>query len=276
MDKALCYRPDCACGHRRSGCWLRSGHDKTQGKLEVQPTRIQAWISVTDGGYSSSSSSSSPATQNPTTAFPVGAYTFDTYLASVSTACTPNSNTWRCFPYATYSETGSGADTQFNWIIAPSEANASNYVISSSENPFALDFTNASLTLTDVGKATEAYQFSTAMQKIVVPNVTLTADGATTSCFYNHTTFSAVLYTKMGKTYPSSNTTTSSSGGTMPGTNGGYQSWPYAVQVTQVVDGGSSVPDCYEMNNGNTVAHVAIGTESATQSCNCVYENYGT
>lgn len=220
-------------------------------------------------------SSSSPApspSQGPAAKFPAGSYTFDTVLSSVSTGCTSNSNTWRCFPYSTYSETGSGADTQFNWIITTSETNSSEYLISSSTNPFALDFINATLSLTDNGTAREAYKFSINMQKIVVPNVTLTANDATTNCFYNQTIFSAVLYTKMAKTYPSTNST----GANPSGSSGKYVSWPYAVDVLQIADGGSSVPDCYQMVNGNTGAHVTIDTEPSSQSCECAYENYGT
>lgn len=62
----------------------------------------------------------------------------------------------------------------------------------------------------------------------------------------------------------------------MPGTGGGFPTWPYAVEVTQIADGGSSVPDCYQMMNGNVGAHVNIGTEASSQSCQCMYENYGT
>lgn len=111
------------------------------------------------------------------------------------------------------------------------------------------------------------------MQKIVIPSVALTSDGATTECFFNKTTFSAVLYTKMKRTYSSTNTT-ASSGSSALGTAGGYQAWPYAVEVRQVADGGSSVPDCYKMVNDEAGDHVTVGSEAASQTCQCIYENY--
>jgi hypothetical protein len=185
----------------------------------------------------------------------------------VSTACTPNSDTWRCYPYTTYAETGSGADTLFNWIITPTKENGTDYLISSTDNPFALDFDNATLSLTNQGQSSEAYRFSVNMQKTVIPNVTLTADGAATDCFYNGTIFSAVLYTKKEKTYPAQNTTT-------PSATGAYPPWPYAVEVQQAANGGAGVPDCYKMINGNPGEHVSIGNEPDSQTCQCVYQNY--
>ena len=187
----------------------------------------------------------------------------------MSTACTPNSDTWRCYPYTTYRESGSGADTTFNWIITPTPENATEYVISSSNNPFALDFDNASLSLIHQGQSSEAYTFSINMQKTVIPNVTLTADGASTDCFYNGTMFSAVLYTKKKKTYPAQNTT-------LPSGAGAYPPWPYAVEVQQLANGSVGVPDCYKMINGNTGTHVPIGTKPESETCQCQYQNYNT
>jgi len=194
---------------------------------------------------------STPSPQATTAPFPAGSYAFDTYLSTVSTSCTPNSNTWRCYPYVTYSEAGSGADATFNWIINPATESETDYVISSTN------------------ESSEAYTFSVNMHKTVIPNVTLTADGASTDCFYNGAIFSAVLYTKKEKTYPARNQTPQSAAGA-------YMPWPYAVEVQQVANGGAGVPDCYKMINGNTGEHVPIGTEPDTQTCECRYQNYGT
>jgi hypothetical protein len=214
-------------------------------------------------------STASPSPQATTAPFPAGSYAFDTYLSTVSTNCTPNSNTWRCYPYVTYSEAGSGADATFNWIITPATESETDYVISSTNDPFALDFSNATLSLTNIGQSSEAYRFSVNMRKTVIPNVTLTADGASTDCFYNGAIFSAVLYTKKAKTYPAQYQTPQSA-------TGAYTPWPYAVEVQQVANGGAGVPDCYKMINGNTGEHVPIGTEPDTQTCECRYQNYGT
>jgi hypothetical protein len=123
--------------------------------------------------------------------------------------------------------------------------------------------------LTNIGQSSEAYTFSVNMHKTVLPNVTLTADGASTDCFYNGAIFSAVLYTKKEKTYPVQEQTPQSAAGA-------YLPWPYAVEVQQVAKGGAGVPDCYKMINGNTGEHVSIGTEPDTQTCECRYQNYGT
>jgi len=109
------------------------------------------------------------------------------------------------------------------------------------------------------------------MQKIVIPNVTISSNGAATECFYNGNMFSGVLYTKMPKTYPSNTTFP------IPAPpSGAYQPWPYAVEVQQRASGGDGVPDCYQLMNGNTGAHVDVGTESSGKTCLCAYQNYGT
>jgi len=212
-----------------------------------------------------SPASPSPTPQAPAAAFPAGSYAFETYLSTVSTACTPNSNTWRCYPYTTYRETGSGADTTFNWIIAPTTENGTEYVISPSNNPSAF----TTLSMTNKGQSSEAYRFAINMPKMVTPNVTLTADGASTDCIYNGTIFSAVLYTRKEKTYPPYNSTS-------PSATAAYVPWPYAVEVQQVAKGGTGVPDCYKIVNGDTREHVPIGNEPDTQTCQCMYQNYDT
>ena len=206
---------------------------------------------------------------NNTQPFPAGSYSFETFLNVLSSNCTSNPSTWRCYPYETYNQSTTGADTIFNWIITPTADNSSNYLISTSNNPFALDFANVTLTLVDVGLNTEAYTFSTNMQKIVMPTAPLTADGAATDCFYNGTIFSGRLYTKMGKTYPFGNMTS-------PSGSNAYQPWPYAVEAQQQTAGGSGVPDCYEMFNGNPGNHIDVPTVSSSQDCLCQYQNYGT
>lgn len=169
----------------------------------------------------------------------------------------------------TYREANAGADTTFNWIITPTSANGTDYVISSTNNPFALDFSNATLSMTNSGQSSEAYRFSINMQKTVIPNVTLAADGASVDCFYNGTIFSAVLYTKKEKTYPTQNKTSSSP-------TEAYLPWPYAVEVQQMANGDTGVPDCYKIINGNIGEPVPIGTEPSTQTCQCMYQNYNT
>jgi hypothetical protein len=169
--------------------------------------------------------------------------------------------------------------TTFNWIITPTGLSNSNYVVSSSDNPFALTFTNATFQMIDTGLPTEAYTFSAPMDKVVMPRVALTDDDATTTCIYNGTTFEARLYTKMPKTYPSA----AESSDAMPSqvlpvnNNPTFKPWPHAVEVTQIINGGSNVPSCYKTVNGNLEDKVTKGltAQPPTTSCLCEYMNYG-
>lgn len=214
----------------------------------------------------------SPSTPTPSSTpppvFPAGSFSFETFLDTDVSDCTPNPSTWRCYPYQTYNQSQSGSATIFNWIITPAAINSSDYLISSTNNPFALEFTNATLKLESAGESTEAYTFQLDMQKVVVPSAPLTADGVTTNCFYNSTTFSATLYTKKASTYSITNGTSSSS-------SQAFKPWPYAVEVSQVADGGNGTPDCYEVVNGNIGQRVTVGTEPVSQQCVCSYQNYG-
>ncbi len=171
--------------------------------------------------------------------------------------------------------------TTFNWIISPTDDDLSgkdtsntSYIISSSDNPFALTFTNATLTLQQKGQEDEAYTFEVPMQKIVIPSAPLTADNSATECFYNNTQFSAQLYTKRAKTYPVQ--AGSASGNPDPDPTALFGEWPYAVEVQQFIEGGSGVPDCRKVVNGVAGEKVSIGIETITDSCECLYMNYGT
>jgi len=127
------------------------------------------------------------------------------------------------------------------------------------------------MTLVNPNTDNEAYTFTTPMQKIVIPAVPLTADGATTKCYFNTTRFEATLYTKKAKTYPP---------GSQSGSGNGiaklYGQWPYAVEAQEVIDAGSGVPDCYKVLNGKVGERVDVGTISGGGECQCVYMNFGT
>ena len=171
--------------------------------------------------------------------------------------------------------------TTFNWIISPTANDLSGkdtgnmtYIISSSDNPFALTFTNAILTLQQAGQDDEAYTFEVPMQKIVIPSAPLTADNAATECYYNNTQFSAKLYTKLAKSYPVQ--AGSASGNPDPDPSALFGEWPYAVEVQQFIDGGSGVPDCHKVVNGVAGEKVSVGTTNINDSCECLYMNYDT
>ena len=150
-------------------------------------------------------------------------------------------------------------------------------MISSSDNPFTVDFANATLSLNDAGTSQERYTFSIPLQKIVVPTTAITTDNAAASCYYNNTQFQASLYTRMPSSYnatqnpPTTGVTPSSTS-----TTDGFQAWPFAAEVAQTSEGGADVPACYEGVNGNNGNRITNGLEpqSSTDMCTCEYKNF--
>lgn len=209
----------------------------------------------------------SPSTSNDTATFPAGSWSLITFLDTVETDCTSNSATWQCYPYNTINQSSTLSMATFNWIIEPTENDSSAYMVSTTNNPFAIIFTNASLSLMNSGSNEEAYMFSISLDKTVIPTTAITSDGSTAECMYNGTTFTAHLYTKKSKTYPSDS---------LNSTDDFYQPWPFAVDISQSIAGGASVPDCYKTNNGILGDKVTLQTESSTSTCDCSWQNYGT
>jgi hypothetical protein len=220
---------------------------------------------------SSSDSSSNTTTWDPT-AFPAGSYAIETYLSSITTNCTSNPSTWRCYPYTTYAESTTSSAATFSWIITLNEpaTNPPSYTISSTDNPFSIVFSAMPLILLDSGLSTEHYSFVlTSMNKPVVPSSAITTTNIATTCYFNQTSLEARLYTKMAKTYPPSS---ESSSGTSSNSTTSFVPWPYAAYVDQMDAGGANVPQCYD-NSGNAAGDFAAETGG---ECSCLYQNYGT
>jgi hypothetical protein len=220
---------------------------------------------------SSSGSSSNTTTWDPT-AFPAGSYAIETYLSSVTTNCTSNPSTWRCYPYTTYAESPTLSAANFSWIITIDEpaTNPPSYTVSSTDNPFSILFSAIPLTLIDSGLSTEYYSFVLpSMNKPVIPSSAITTANIATTCYFNQTSLEARLYTKMAKTYPPSS---ESSSGTSSNSTASFAPWPYAAYVDQTDSGGVGVPQCFD-NNGNAVGSFAVETGG---ECSCLYQNYGT
>ena len=219
--------------------------------------------------------SSSPST-GP---FPAGSHTFTTFLDSTSTNCTSNSASWTCQPSVTYATSPSKAQATFNWIISATGPGASpSFTISSTDNPFAIDFSDATLSLIDQGSDQERYTFTTIVQKAVFPTFNV-------KCFYNETRFSANMYTKKPKSYPTNSTAATTSSAATPAaptdgagvpSGGAFANWNYAVDATQSIGGGVDVPACYSMNNGVMGNRITDGytVEPAGNFCSCAYKNY--
>ena len=231
----------------------------------------------------------SPASSSPVAVpngpFPVGSYTLTTFLDTVSTNCTSNAATWRCYPYSTYSQSQTGAMATFNWVITatdPKSSSPGNYSISSTNNPFALNFSNVPMQLLDLGLSSERYTFFVPMDKNVIPSTAITNDNSLATCYFNNATFRANLFTKMSKTYPlsssasSTTATPSPSAGDGTSASQGFQPWPYAVRVEEFIGGGNDVPSCYKVVNGNIGDRInnGISPKGAENVCSCLYKNY--
>jgi hypothetical protein len=160
----------------------------------------------------------------------------------------------------------------FNWIISNTSAasGASELLISSSSNPFAISFSNATLTLLDAGSANDHYAFSVQLDKYVQPPMSLDSSDSLDGCWFRGTTLSAALYTKKKPD--------SSVNATAAAVQTGWLSWPNAVEVNQTINGGNNVPACFQIEaNGNQGPQVTNGLSPQPQSdsCGCFYRNYG-
>ncbi|KAH7319171.1 hypothetical protein BKA65DRAFT_96090 [Rhexocercosporidium sp. MPI-PUGE-AT-0058] len=206
-----------------------------------------------------------PTDPNANARFPAGSYRFDTYLDTISTNCTSNPATWRCFPYFTYATSPTQATASFDWIISPSVG--SNYTISSTPNYFSIVFTNASLSLMNAGADDEHYFFQTMMDKPTRPVAQLGSENVASTCYFNSTTFQGYLYTKMPKTFFTNDTNSSID------TNTPFAAWPYAVKVEQVASAGSGTPTCLGPA-GQSLGDFSVA--DGTQLCDCLYLNTGT
>ncbi|KAF6226514.1 hypothetical protein HO133_009380 [Letharia lupina] len=218
-----------------------------------------------------SSSSATPAVPSSSSSpsagpFPIGSYTFITFLDTTSTNCTSNPESWKCEPSVTYATSPTNSQATFNWLISAANSSsdpASNLTISSTDNPFSIDFSNATLTLVDAGTDNERYTFTTTVEKSVFPSFNV-------KCDYNDTLFTADLYTSKPKSYPSNSTGATSSAAGAAG--GAFANWNYAVDATQSIGGGVDVPACYESNGDRVTSGYDV--MPAADFCSCAYKNY--
>jgi hypothetical protein len=237
-----------------------------------------------------------PDNSTPTQQFPLGQYSFVTTLRSQQTNCTSNPATWRCYPYTNLDPsnptTNATSQSTFNWIIrntsaiyatndTPSSTPSAggipaNLTLSSTNNPFALTFTNQSLTYhhssdDDDGNASSPpmLTFAFTLPKTVVPTSAIASDNSATQCFFNNTVLSGRIYLAAA----------SSSKGLSTEPAMGVDSpeqWPYSVEVLQSSVGGEGTPDCYKTVDGGLGERVTEGLEpiiTAGEECRCEYSN---
>ena len=181
--------------------------------------------------------------------------------------------------------TNASSLANFNWIIrntsssyatsvtatTSEEGVPANLTVSTSDDPFGLTFSDKALTYisSSTDGSSARYTFSYTMSKQVDPLIALTQDNAATTCFYNQTTFTGTLYLSQPRNYPPGNLAESTS-------LGGFQQWPYAVEVTQTAIGGTDVPNCYKTVDGILGDSITYGLEPqpSTSQCSCDYRNF--
>jgi hypothetical protein len=245
-----------------------------------------------------------PDNSTPTQQLPLGQYSFVTSLRSQQTNCTSNPATWRCYPYTTLDpsnpSTNTTSQSTFSWIISntsaiyatardapstPSSGIPANLTLSSTNNPFALTFTNQTLTYqsssSDDGNTSSPpmLTFAFTLPKTVVPTSAIASDNSATQCFFNSTVLSGRIYLAAAASSSSSSSSSSPEGlsSDSAADAGSLEQWPYGVEVLQSSAGGEGTPDCYKTVNGGLGERVTTeGLEPVTargEECRCVYSN---
>ncbi|KAK6219409.1 ATP-binding cassette long-chain fatty acid transporter pxa1 [Pestalotiopsis sp. IQ-011] len=213
--------------------------------------------------------------------FPAGSYAFQTALASTSTACTTNADTFRCFPYTTSNASAPGAEATFYWIISQSSSSYSSpqpeYVVSAAPNPFAARFVNVSAAVLDRGTASERLAFRLPLDLGVAAGALDPGDDSAATCWFNGTgvTLGATVWTRR-RAADFSSSSSSSSDDTVASSSSAssnFAPWPFAVQVERLAVAAPEVPTCVTAE-GRTLGQ--FGVAAGGGSCGCVYNNFGT
>jgi hypothetical protein len=133
--------------------------------------------------------------------FPVGTFSFVTFLDTMQSGCTANAATWTCPPSTDYYSDPQKALTVLNWEISGSPGS---YKISSKgqDATFGTMFQNEKLELLDSGKDTERFRFQLSRAKVVNMTGSIGDEKGDFTCDYGATNIGGALYTKMAKTYP--------------------------------------------------------------------------
>lgn len=221
--------------------------------------------SGTSGGTDAPPAASATSTLTPTAVpagFPAGTYSFVTFLDTVTTDCTANTDTWTCAPYTDYYSDPQKALTVLNWEVSGSK---NDFKISSKgQDPtFGISFQNQRLELIDAGKDTERYHFQISRTKTVNMTGAIGEEQGDFQCDYGATNMQGFLYTRMQRTYPDE---------TIAVGNIGSPAWPFAFRVEQIVAGGQDVPSC-KKTSGESVSS-GLKAQDASTLCSCLYKNW--
>ncbi|KAL6708874.1 hypothetical protein ACN47E_002281 [Coniothyrium glycines] len=241
--------------------------------LKKKDTHSSTPTTTTDGSEESGGTSASPhdpatsatSTLTPSvvpSGFPVGSYSFVTFLDTVTTNCTASTNTWTCAPYTDYYSDPQKALTILNWEISGS-TNAYKISTKGQDPMFGTSFQHEKLELLDAGKSTERYRFQISRTKTVNMTGTIGDAKGDFECDYGATNIQGFLYTKMQRTYPDE---------TISISNTGNPAWPYAVRVEQTVAGGEGVPSC-KTSSGEWITD-GLHAQDASTLCSCLYKNW--
>lgn len=188
----------------------------------------------------------------------------------MSTACTSNPGTFRCYPYSTYDPSAPNASAAtYHWIIAEGK-HKNQYTISSSANPFAPAFSNVTLAVLNRDTYRERLVFNVTIPKPVVPAAGAFAPGGDTSaatCWFNSTVLSATLWTRVRADYPAG----IAAAAAPVNASATFDPWPFAVDVAETQAAGGDVPDCRDWQ-GRALGDVSVGDGGG--ECSCAYSNF--
>jgi hypothetical protein len=237
-------------------------------------------VGLTRGNNLSTSPATLPGSNAPPVSeYPLGEFSLVTALRDVSTNCTSNSNTWRCFPGQTFDQSPAASLTTFNWILSNTSASyatnnsglstssqgvAANITISASDDPFSIVFAKTPLTF--INDTSPRYTFVADVLQKMIPSSNITADNRATVCFFNQTQVVGTLH--LDETFAQRYTYIEN--------NASYPLWPHAVQVELISPGGTDTPACYYTNNGlvGERVNVALTSQPEQDTCLCGYRNY--
>ncbi|KOS23442.1 hypothetical protein ESCO_006681 [Escovopsis weberi] len=195
-----------------------------------------------------------------------GSFSFDTTLQQISTGCTSNPTTWRCFPYS------SGVVTEFQWAIKQDEDDDYSISSLSTASPASHAFSNVPLTLLDSSLTTERFVFSFQMNKTVVPSAALASSSFSSSsspspskpshassCTYTNATFQGTLWTRRASLRHRPKALQRRQDGEFP-------AWPGLIEITELVDSRKGSMACHDSEG------VEIGGMRAVEgTCGCLY-----
>lgn len=269
--------PDCfpdfdgpGCAWDRVGCWPNI----TKIVRSFLLSAVESWQLTSARNSESAEAKTKIAApqQDAVKAFPEGTYRFETVLESISTGCTTQNSTFRCYPYSTYSEAPDASLAVFDWIIETTDGESDTYQISSTKNPFSIVFENVTMNLMETGTVEERFEFNVLLNMTVIPDRPLDPGNGNRAliCYYSSVVFSASIYTKKEKSWPKGS---SAEAIVEENKTQNPKRWPYAATMKQAVNGKNDVPDCRDAVE-NSMGEFGRYETTGVGECSCGYTNF--